>query len=111
MPLTTLMTLFCGYVAKTDILSVPMATVVPAATVDGMLITKISVTKPTVELAATSPTNLVDSEVTPILCSFVRPGTNVDRPEMAIWSFSKNVCDGETCTDTWLALSQTRTLD
>ena len=98
-----------GYVPKTDKVSVPMPRVLPTEMESTTLLTKISVTKPTVELAATWTERRVLSDETPILWDFVRPEINVDSPETAIWSLSKYPWDGSTLTDTAPLFSQTRT--
>ena len=52
-PLKTLTAFLSGYVPKTDKVSVPIPRVLPTEIESTTLLTNISVTKPTVELAAT----------------------------------------------------------
>ena len=66
-PLKTLITFLSGYVPKTDKVSVPIPKVLPTEIELTILLTKISVTNPTVELAAASIERRVLSDVTPIL--------------------------------------------
>ena len=66
-PLNTRTTFLLGYVPKTDKVSVPIPKVLPTEIEFTTLFTKMSVTKPTVELASNSTDNRVLSDETPIL--------------------------------------------
>ena len=72
----------------------------PTETVEGILLTKMSVTTPTVALLGNSAKRMTLSDETPILWLALSPLIDVDTPETITVSLLRRVCVGMMFPDT-----------